>query len=756
MRSSRHVPHVNMFGLGTRFVAASFAIALVSLLAWMSTDRGAPPDFEADCEQGEPWLVTTCFRGQTAKGSRPRPEGASIVLFKDTPDDEPHYALSNIEQTGSVWGLAYSARERAIYAGAYHKRAVPHGPEGPGAVYRIDLVSGDVRHVFDVPDAGTDRHRMGAVVTGRVDFDDLAAEWVGKTSLGDIEITPDGTRLFVMNLADRRIHRYSLPEGDWLGSFEHGARDERWAHNARPFGLGWHEEEDRLLHGVLNEQGNASAFVAVVYSSATDGSDLREDGRFRLDYRRERVRLRCCGPHFVDWERWDDLVRPRSPIGARAASGLIPVGFPMPMLTDLEVTGDGDLIIALRDRSWDALPAYIRDTIRLSPDPFITIKEGEQGLGFGDLILGRRSETGWVFEEGFDEHLDEENSIRHGESAQGGLTWIASDRRLVSTAFGIGPDRAERGWGTEGTYWYDTTSGNKVSGETVCAPGSLTPYSDLLSRSRTAHADSEGTFVIQRDLGSLGDIETVCSLEAPTATPTDTPTSTATPTPSNTPTTDPSATPTPTPTATPIPQPIYLPISLTERCDPTLVRADVALVLDASSSMDGPKLAAAKAAAVAFIGALHLPEDRVGIAAFNREARLVHPLSGDRTSLESAIRAIEMSPGTRIDRGLAAGIEVLAGARTGPEFTPVLVLLTDGIQEAEPDAPGLAADRIRAADVVLHVVGLGADVDAEFLRDLAGTADGLHLSPGPAELEAIYTEIARSIPCPVEAFWGRR
>jgi len=61
----------------------------------------------------------------------------------------------------------------------------------------------------------------------------------------------------------------------------------------------------------------------------------------------------------------------------------------------------------------------------------------------------------------------------------------------------------------------------------------------------------------------------------------------------------------------------------------------------------------------------------------------------------------------------------------------------------------------RLVGIVLHVAGLGADVDAGYPRDVAGSAERLHLSPGPAELGAIYTGIARSIPCPPEASWGR-
>ncbi len=247
----------------------------------------------------------------------------------------------------------------------------------------------------------------------------------------------------------------------------------------------------------------------------------------------------------------------------------------------------------------------------------------------------------------------------------------------------------------------------------------------------------------------------------PTLTPTPTVSSTPTETPSSMLTAPPSATTipttlTPTPTATTALLPLFLPIALIEQCDPTIVRADVALILDTSSSMTGEKMTSAKSAAKAFVSAMDLPEDRVGIATFSREAQVVHSLSGDSASLFATIDALEPGAGTRIDRGLEAGLDILADARPDSAVTPLLILLTDGLQEAEPSAPRSVSDRVRSAGITMHVVGLGDDVDEAFLGSLVETAQLLHLSPGTDELEAIYTDIALTIPCPTESYWGRR
>src|SRR5690606_33678492 len=40
---------------------------------------------------------------------------------------------------GSLYGIGVDPYMRDIYAGAYAKRGSPYGPDGPGAIYRIDV-----------------------------------------------------------------------------------------------------------------------------------------------------------------------------------------------------------------------------------------------------------------------------------------------------------------------------------------------------------------------------------------------------------------------------------------------------------------------------------------------------------------------------------------------------------------------------------------------------------------------------------------
>ena len=46
---------------------------------------------------------------------------------------------------GGVFGLAYDWRREVLYAAAFHKRVVRYGPAGPGAIYQLDMNTGDTR-----------------------------------------------------------------------------------------------------------------------------------------------------------------------------------------------------------------------------------------------------------------------------------------------------------------------------------------------------------------------------------------------------------------------------------------------------------------------------------------------------------------------------------------------------------------------------------------------------------------------------------
>jgi hypothetical protein len=238
--------------------AASIALALACHSPALA-ESADWPDFGAACSSDNPYLITACYDDLLDA----RPDPPIVVAFQDTPGNgnRPHPTLATERQVGSIWGLAFDSRRSAVYVAAYQKRQMRFGPGGPGAIYRIDLVTGDVGVLAKVPDAGADHHDGAAERT----VDTQARQWVGRTSLGGIDVDATETELYAMNLANGRIYRFSLPDGQLLGSFAHGAAGEPWADEARPFALS--SQGGRVYHGVVRtaeRSGQSSEMVARV------------------------------------------------------------------------------------------------------------------------------------------------------------------------------------------------------------------------------------------------------------------------------------------------------------------------------------------------------------------------------------------------------------------------------------------------------------------------------------------------------------
>lgn len=194
---------------------------------------------------------------------------------------------------------------------------------------------------------------------------------------------------------------------------------------------------------------------------------------------------------------------------------------------------------------------------------------------------------------------------------------------------------------------------------------------------------------------------------------------------------------------------IYLPFAVRSWCFPADRHADVALVIDASASMAGPKLAQAVAGAKAFVELL-APRpggSQVAVVRYDAESRVVLPLSTDRARIDAALDGLAPGSGTRIDRGIVSGVNEVAGPGRDPANRPVVVLLTDGIQVDARDTVRDAAAYARARDVAIYVVGLGEDVDLPTLLAVAGGPDGLYLARDPEALVAIYRRVGGVVAC---------
>lgn len=207
---------------------------------------------------------------------------------------------------------------------------------------------------------------------------------------------------------------------------------------------------------------------------------------------------------------------------------------------------------------------------------------------------------------------------------------------------------------------------------------------------------------------------------------------------------------------------------------------DVLLGVDVSSSMEAldmqldghptSRLEAVKRVVAEFIQAR--PNDRIGLVAFAGGPYLVSPLTLDHDWLLRNLERLEtglVEDGTAIGSALASGADRLSDDADAETDSRVLVLLTDGVNNAGEIQPSLAADAAAAMGVRVYTVGVGSEgeaqipvrdengrvrmvtadveVDEETLRDIADTTGGAFFRATDTEtLAQVYAEIDRMEP----------
>lgn len=89
-----------------------------------------------------------------------------------------------------------------------------------------------------------------------------------------------------------------------------------------------------------------------------------------------------------------------------------------------------------------------------------------------------------------------------------------------------------------------------------------------------------------------------------------------------------------------------------------------------------------------------------------------------------------------------------------PEAKRAVVLLTDGRQDAEPQAALDAATALWRAGIDLLAVGLGVDADLPFLEQLVVDKGKVRRAADESTLVEVCRQLARELPCDRAMWWG--
>ena len=192
---------------------------------------------------------------------------------------------------------------------------------------------------------------------------------------------------------------------------------------------------------------------------------------------------------------------------------------------------------------------------------------------------------------------------------------------------------------------------------------------------------------------------------------------------------------------------------------------DIVLAMDLSSSMLAQdfrpsRLEASKRVAIDFVN--KRPFDRISIVAFAGEAFTQCPLTTDHDIVRTFVGALAcgaLEDGTAIGQGLATAVNRV---KESEAVSKVIILLTDGVNNAGYLSPDMAADIAREFGIKVYTIGVGSEgealtpvskdrfgryrydiarveIDENLLREIAQNTNGRYFrATNQEELQDIY------------------
>ena len=168
--------------------------------------------------------------------------------------------------------------------------------------------------------------------------------------------------------------------------------------------------------------------------------------------------------------------------------------------------------------------------------------------------------------------------------------------------------------------------------------------------------------------------------------------------------------------------------------------------IDRSGSMSGEKIRLAKVGAKIFVDLAHFGE-HLAVTSYASSASVDYPMKElltqqDKEDAKTAIDALVASGATSIGAGLRASLnEITANGSNPVGCTEVIALLSDGRHNTGESPYDVLPDLIDRG-VKVYTIGLGNDVDADLMSDIAFQTGGTyHFAQTEQDLAQIFTII---------------
>ncbi len=167
----------------------------------------------------------------------------------------------------------------------------------------------------------------------------------------------------------------------------------------------------------------------------------------------------------------------------------------------------------------------------------------------------------------------------------------------------------------------------------------------------------------------------------------------------------------------------------------------VILILDRSGSMNGEKMAKAKAALLEFVNLMEL-EDKAGLIVFDDRVSIVSELTSDKELLKQKVNDVELGGNTAMYDAVYVGVEMMrpvSGRKT-------VIVLTDGKSNRGIHKYNDTVEYAAINNTSIYTIGLGNDVRKDQLENIAKESGGEYFfTPTPEMLVTFYEKIGTQL-----------
>ncbi len=400
--------------------------------------------------------------------------------------------LAKENQLGAIWGVAHDRSRQRLLTGAFIKR--------------FTRLAGNATTIYSIPESGGTPSEWVTLDTARIDPHGTAPDWsgdfavipsVGKEGLGDVDIAEDGSEVYTIDLKTREFVHIPVGADGSAGTPVRVALPTTLvncadSNDVRPMGLGVHDGKVYVGTVCSAETSVSDLPIASTDTRKGDPSKLRGyvhvwDGvtdftlvlDFPLNYERGCLNNggigNCSGYGNAAWQAWTP-VYPFSSITGNH-------GYPQPMISDIEFTKNGDMVLGLLDRFGHMDGAYAKEP------PSGAFNGGQLTIA-GDILHACRTGNTWAMEKlisgddscstagkGYDADLqqtideyyfeDDMGTIapgNHADVGDGGIGIVLENDSVVSSVMdparnAPGNDAGNDPWESHGLHWYNSSTG---------------------------------------------------------------------------------------------------------------------------------------------------------------------------------------------------------------------------------------------------------------------------------------------------------